>query len=454
MADLTSALPAVELGLQMLSAPLTRYQIQAAAAMNELTPDGAYRWSTVCILWPRQTGKTTLIMLLALSRAQALRDYRAAYAAQTGHITSQRFKEWNDQVRAMRAAGWRTRDSDGTERITCLSTGSYLRAFPPIPGRLRSNALDMVVVDEAQEHDDDRIGARLDDDIVPVMSTRLRSQWIIAGTAGDATATYWRRHYSAAAAGAAGTLLLEIGTPPADVDIDDPAVWAQWHPGVQAGRTTIAKLSLARETLGPDRFAREYFNRWTEAVADSVFPAGSWRGCLAPGSGIDGQPRFALEVAPDRAVAVVVAAGPSTHAADAFHVELVAAGSLDAVAATCAQLAARWRTPIVVDPMSAAVTHLDQLRRARVPVTQSTAADMVTAAGLLFDRVSARTLTHLDQPILTTAAAAARKRTLGSRWAFDRYAPEGHVINAAALALLDAQRHTGRVSAAPQVLAV
>ena len=108
---------------------------------------------------------------------------------------------------------WKTRSSDGTERITARRNGSYLRAFPPIPGRLRSNALDMPIVDEAQEHDDDRVGVKLDADIQPTMSTRPRGQWIVAGTAGDAASTYWHRHYQLAAAGTPGHLLIEVGTP-------------------------------------------------------------------------------------------------------------------------------------------------------------------------------------------------------------------------------------------------
>lgn len=441
--DRALALPVVALGLDLLNQPLTRYQIDAAAQLSTPAADGlGYRWPKVAILWPRQTGKTTLILLAALARAWALPDMRCAYAAQTGHITSQRFTEWIALIQARPgwAHDWKTRSSDGTERITARRTRSYLRAFPPIPGRLRSNALDMPIVDEAQEHDDDRIGARLDADILPTMSTRRRSQWIIAGTAGDAASTYWRRHYELAAAGTPGHLLLEVGTPPEDADLEDPAVWAAHHPGVRAGLTTIEKLGDARASLGPDRFAREYLNRWSQSLVQSVFPAGAWRACHRSGAGIEGRPALCLELAPDRAQAVIVAAGPSTAGADILHVELIAVLPLEQVAATCKQLTAKHRVPLIVDPMAPAVTHLDTLRAAHVPVREAAAADLVTSAGKLFDRVSQATITHLDQPPLSAAAAAARSRRLGARWAFDRYAPGGHVITAASLAILAAER--------------
>lgn len=447
--DRRLALPAIESGLELLGSPLTGYQIDIAARISEPSLDGlpgAYRHPVVCILAPRQVGKTITILTLALGRARKLPDYRAAYAAQTGHITSQRFKEWTDFVR--RRPGWhldyKTRDSDGTERITVRRTHSYLRAFPPLPGRLRSSALDLVVVDEAQEHDDAKLGQKLDADIQPVFDTRPRGQWIIAGTAGDLTATYWRRHYLNALNGAPGHLLIEIGTPPEGADLDDPAVWAEHHPGVRSGRTTIARLEQARATLGPDRFAREYLNHWSNSAVESIFPPGSWRACHVTDAGIDGPVSLALEVPPDRDSAVILAAGQSTANPTAQHVELVAMLPIAQAVAAAAQLTATYRVPITVDPMSPAVTLIEHLKRARIPVHAATGGDVVTGSLALFDRVTSRTLTHLDQAPLSQGAVAAQKRKLGSRWAFDRYAPGGALIMGAALAGLAAGRRIDR----------
>jgi hypothetical protein len=445
-AELRHALPAAEAARELLAAPLTAYQAAAAATISEPNADATgYRWPVVCILWPRQTGKTTLILCTALGRARRMRDYRAAYAAQTGHITSQRFKEWIGAVH--RRPGWaldyRTRSSDGTERITVRATSSYLRAFPPIPGRLRSAALDLVVVDEAQEHDDDRVGQQLDADIQPTFDTRPRGQWIIAGTAGDASSTYWARHYANAAAGAPGHLLLELGTPPPGADLDDPATWAAHHPGLLAGRTTLERLHQARATLGPDRFAREYLNQWGAAVADTLFPSGAWAACHDPAAGITGPVTLALEVPTDRETAYILAAGTSTVDPDRVHLELVAAQPLALAVPTAARLAAEHRTPIIVDPQAPGVTHIEPLRRARVPLYQTTAADVVTGSLSLYDAITERRITHLDQPPLTAAAATAQRRRVGARWAFERNAPGGAIIMAAALAHHRHHRRTG-----------
>lgn len=450
------ARPAILAGLELIGAPLYRYQIDAAAALSEPgdTP-GELKYPTAVILWPRQTGKTTLLLTLALGRALYQQRMAAAYMAQTGHVTSQRFKDWNQAIR--RTPDWHRRyqtfDSEGRERITVLATSSYLRAAVPIPGRLRSSALDLVIVDEAQEHDDLKVGQPLDAGIIPTMDTRAGAQWIIAGTAGDAAATYFRRHYRRALEGAPGTLLLELGTWPEDADPDDPATWQAHHPGLIAGSTTVAKLDRARETLGTERFAREYGNRWTDAIAESVFPPGAWAACHSPNAAITGPVSLALEVPPARDHAVIIAAGASTAHPGTVHVELAAMLPLPLAVAAARKLTDQHRTPLWIDKMSPAGNMIDALTAGGVHLHHVTFPELVEASLTLYDRVREHTITHLAQPPLTTAAAAASKRKLGARWAFDRYAPNGALIVAASLAALDADRRLrGNTAARPALI--
>jgi len=443
--SLAHALPAYTAGLEVLGAGLYPYQARAIAAMSEPNTAGdGYRYPIVVILWPRRTGKTSAILTMTLGRMRQYRGFRAAYAAQTGHLTSARFREWAEALDAgPRRRDYRIRHSDGTERIALPATRSYLRAFPPIPGRLRGEGLDLVVVDEAQEHDDARLGQQLDADITPVFDTRPLGQWLISGTAGDATSTYFARHYANAVAGEPGYLLQELGTWPADADPDDPQTWLDHHPGLRAGATTLERLQHAHSTLGSERFAREYGNRWATTLIESVFPAGAWAACHDPAAGITGPISLALEVPPDRETAYVVAAGQSTAHPDRTHVELVAVEPLAVAVQVAKRLSAEHRTPIIVDPMAPGVTHIDPLRRARVPLHLVTAVDMVTASLNLYDAVVGKRVTHLDQPPLTAAAGTALRRRLGARWAFDRLAPGGALIVAAALAHNRANRTRG-----------
>jgi hypothetical protein len=225
-------------------------------------------------------------------------------------------------------------------------------------------------------------------------------------------------------------------------------VWAEHHPGVRAGATTVDKLAAALADMGPETFAREYGNRWTEAAAVSLFPLGAWRDCHQPGAGIDGPVSLALEVPPNREHGYIVAAGRSTHHPDSIHLEVAAIVPLAQVVPTALRMTAELRTPIAVDHMAPAVAHVELLKRARVPIRPVSAVDLTTAAAGLYDRIVARTITHLDQPPLTTAALAAARRKVGGRWAYDRYAPNGAVIVAASLAALWASRTVDREPAA------
>ena len=94
------------------------------------------------------------------------------------------------------------RRSRGSESIGWRRTDSYMQAFAAKEGALRSAALDLVIVDEAQEHDD-VIGAHLRRQITATFSTRPRHQlWVVfsAGVVGRSTyaADYLRRARSPA----------------------------------------------------------------------------------------------------------------------------------------------------------------------------------------------------------------------------------------------------------------
>src|SRR5262245_13682120 len=129
----------------MAGRPWLPWQRYVADVIGERTPEGRYRFPLVVVTVPRQCGKTTWAMDLALGRCLTVPDYRVAYTAQTGHITTERFAdrflELADGPLAVRA---RLRRSQGTERVT-LPARSHVKAFPPKPGALRGSALDLVI---------------------------------------------------------------------------------------------------------------------------------------------------------------------------------------------------------------------------------------------------------------------------------------------------------------------
>ena len=287
--------------------PWYPHQRLAADVLGELTPAGRYAYPIGVILLPRQTGKTTFVMDLALGRAKVHHDYRVAYAAQTGHVTTERMGErMAEIVDGPLGTTARLRRSAGTERVTLGR--SYVKAFPPKAGALRSNALDLVIVDEAQEHGD-ILGEQLDLTIIPTFTTRPRRQLILVGTAGTDASGYLARYLEAARAGAPGYALVEYGALEGE-DTDDETLWPLRHPGLAAGLTDTDALRTARTTMGPAGFAREYFNVWTR-TAVRVFDPDAWAAVQAPGTVPAGRVCLSFDVTPERDGAAVAVADPA-----------------------------------------------------------------------------------------------------------------------------------------------
>lgn len=285
---------------------------------GETTDGTRYRYGIVVVLVPRQCAKTTTALDLALGRGLVHRDYRAAYAAQTGHVTTERMGDRFAEVALSPAADrLKVRRSQGTERLTVTANGSYLKAFPPIDGALRSSALDLVIIDEAQEHDDDPLGHALDHTIMPTFTTRPRRQLILLGTAPDRPGTYLERYATLARAGAPGVALVDYGAADDD-DLADPAVWHRVHPGLAAGLTDEEYLA-GEYRLDPDRFAREHLNVWPRGRPGGAIDPTRWQAAqVAAVRPPTARVHLAVDLAPAGAYAAIAAGwqdGPVTRAA-------------------------------------------------------------------------------------------------------------------------------------------
>jgi hypothetical protein len=182
---------------------------------------------------------------------------------------------------------------------------------------------------------------------------------------------------------------------------------------------TEAVVQIDHDALASDEFARAYLNR-RQGGGPPVIDAGTWAACLDPHSQLTGLPCFAVDVTPDRAWGAIGVAGwRGNHST---HVEVVAhQPGTDWIVPRLTDLVKRWRPwPVVIDPASPAGSLLIDLASLGIPTDTVTARDYAAACGQLFDAVIGRQLVHLDQPVLSQAVAAARKRVLGDAWAWGR----------------------------------
>ena len=399
--------------------PWKPHQRAVADLIGERTPTGGYAYPVVCALFPRQTGKTTFAFDLAMGRCLEQRDYRAAYTAQTGHVTTERFGERMAEL-ATTALGRRARirRSQGTERIAFGN--SYLKAFPPRDGSLRGSALDLVIVDEPQEIDAD-LGHQLDQTILPTFTTRPRRQLILIGTAGTDQSAYLARYLALARAGAPGVALAEFGAADDD-DPTDPAVWARSHPGLAAGLTDTDALASALAVMGPASFAREYLCVWV-AGGSRIIPAADWAAIRhRDATPRDGSlPVLGVDVAVDRSAAALVACWPAAGGGVPVLEVIEYAPGVSWAGPRIAELVAEHQIPVVAATAAGpALTVVADCERLGVDVTTLTDREYTAACADLFDRVGAGTVWHRGEPALDAAVAGAGRRIAGDGWAWSR----------------------------------
>jgi hypothetical protein len=384
--------------------PWLPHQRVAADVVGELNPDGSYRYPIAVVLLPRQTGKTTFVMDLALGRCLAYVDYRCAYAAQTGHVTTERMVERIEELESgPMGPRARLRRSAGTERVT-LPGRSYLKAFPPKAGALRSNALDLVVVDEAQEHGV-TLGAQLDLTILPVFSTRPRRQLILVGTAGTDASDYLLRYLAACRDRLPGHCVVEYGALDHE-DVTDPAMWPTRHPGLAYGLTDVAYLSSMLERMGVAGFGREFFNVWSRTADRAVDPA-DWAAVQDPGATESGPVAFGLDVAAGRGSAAIGVADTTGYLELVDHHD-----GTDWLVPRLLELQARHHQPIAVARYGAAGPTVDALERAGATLMVMTAGDVANATGDTLDAITTRTLRVVPSTALTEAVEGAALRDL------------------------------------------
>lgn len=401
--------------------PLLPYQRDAVERISATNLAGTgYAFPSVVVVMPRQTGKTTTLWTMIAARMWMHRAYQAAYTAQTGPVVHKRFTHpngWIDDIESSPLASrHRSIKSNGNELITNVQTSSYLQGFVPRPGKLRNASLDLVVLDECQEHSWE-VGRGLDADIGPVLATRPRRQRIYCGTA--AGPSWWKSKYDAARRG--DMLLIEVGTWPADADPADPATWRTHHPGLAVGMTDEDHLRHELELLGPQTFAREYGNRWDDdATGDAPVPIGAWQACTPT---VAGPPAaVAFDLTPDRGHASIV--GVTTTGS----VRLLWTGPADQLPARLRDLAGDHPVHTLPSQVGTAA----DLRAADLPVTALSGTDYRAACQVFHDAVVAGRVHHDHQPELLEAFGWAGRAWQGDAWVLSARASGGDITPASA----------------------
>lgn len=258
---------------RLLGVDLMPWQQRAADVILEIDPaTGRFTHREFVVTVPRQAGKTTLVLLLALHRALYAPGMKVWYTAQTGQAAREKFNAELAQPalasHVLRAIAEHKRGA-GDTRLNLRHNGSQIRPHPPNDSYLHGEQGDLNLMDEVWDYTETK-AAELIQAIKPTHNTRPNAQMGWLSTMGTARSTWWHRKVDEARAGVPGVAIIDYGIPLGG-DPTDLELVAACHPAI--GHTTDASV-LADADMSPGEFARAFGNvptKTTEAlVADSV----------------------------------------------------------------------------------------------------------------------------------------------------------------------------------------
>jgi terminase large subunit-like protein len=403
--------------------PLMPWQAQVANVASEIDPySGRPAYREVRLKVPRQSGKTTLELVIELDRCLYWgRAQRVIYTAQDRNNARAKWEEqveflWSTQLRP----ALDVRRQTGAERLIVPATGSTIGITASGEASGHGFYLDLAIIDEAWAQTDERLTQAFR----PAMMTRRDAQlWVVSTEGTDESVFFNERVEDGRARVEAGQRSGVAYFEWAAGDDDDPDDEETWWGCMPALGITVDIETIRddHDQMDPADFARAYLNRRAPKGL-TVVSAVAWQECRAPGSHLRSVPVFAADTTPDRSWSSIGVAGWNDHHRCQLEVVDHRPGT-DWVVGRCAELVRRWTAgPVLIDPASPAGSLLVDFAAAGIATRATTSREYAQACGQLFDAVNARTICHLDQPVLNGAVSSARKRPLGDAWAWARKA--------------------------------
>jgi hypothetical protein len=241
----------------------------------------------------------------------------------------------------------------------------------------------------------------------------------LISTAGDDESVWWRQWIERGRASVTdpeSTIAFFEWSAPDGAPLDDPATWAEYHPGYPTLINDAAMLA-ALDQFGHEGFSRGYLNRWPSAEL-------SWRSGwprLASDETIpqDSPVFLAADAAPNHRHASIVAAAelPSGR----IGVEVVETGQgTDWLPARLAALTQRHRAPVVIHRTGPLGFMIDDLTRQGVNVYAATANDYGDAVARFRTLAANGDLSHRNDSRLNDAVDGAVSRKTGDREVWSR----------------------------------
>jgi len=416
--------------------PWQRSLYDVAFEIDPATGGPWYR--EVILLVLRQAGKTTIVRTVLTDTCLFVPDATVRYTAQNRLMALQRLENdfykpiarsplstfFDMRVgRRLKMPGWSGKT--GQEHIA-WSNGAkwWIDSVKASSGH--GPSLDKGAIDEAFAHQDGRVEQAMR----PAMITVPHAQLWVTSAAGDGSSAYLRKKVDAARERLmtdqlrplherkSRTLYLEYAAPK-DSDRADPEVWWRTHPAL--GYTiTEGAIAADFEGMEDEEFDRAYLGWWPERrVATWVVPQATWRDNAVPAGEMawQGEPVWAIDVAPERDVATIGMAGAALEGRCFVDVIERRPGAPTWCVDKLDELRRRWGGQHV-GLIDSARSLAPDLESAGFVVRRLTAQDRMDACGAFYDDAMDHRLRHVHDEDLDDALAAATKRMLTQEGGF------------------------------------
>jgi phage terminase large subunit-like protein len=371
------------------------------------------------------------VWAVLVGRCETIPGYQVITTAQSGKRARARLMKVADILE--RQPHIKVGRGVGNEHITWTETGSRIEMFPPVPGAFRGEGKDAVLIDEAQEIEDEDGADELLQAIMPLFDTQPEAQLIVAGTAGEHRAgLLWQ----ALQHGRAGRWGIVDYAAPDGADAADEKVWLATHPGIG----TLTTLGIMRQRwvdlkgdADPTHYGREYLGMWPTSEQIRLIPEQAWEACYA-GDGRQPRPQpgqavIGYDVAPNDSAASIVCAWRDEHGIGRLKVLDHGPGHTW-MPERLRKMSAQLRAPIAYDAIGPNVAVAEALVRKapRPKLVATNVRQMQAGCAQLLAEIKDRTIRHEGEAPLDEAVAAAAKRAIGEGgWVWGRRASVGDI---------------------------
>lgn len=391
-------------------------------------PDGLFEALEVCLLVPRQNGKSALLAALAIGAVVVFGARLVIYSAHEFKTALETYQLVSRMVQdgPLRDLWLKDRRS-GVETGIEFQDGARIRFVARSRSSGRGFTSDLVILDEAFALHQEQLGA-----ILPTLSARPNPQVWLASSAAMHDSDALHRLMRRAKATRPGRLALLDWSVVPGTDLDDRAGWARSNPGL-GFRLTERFIETERDALSAREFERERLGVPDDEDGVTGLNMDRWLALLDEGSETVRPLGFGLDVTPERDASAITLAGGRTDGLT--HVEVVdhLAGT-EWVQARAVELWNRWKTPFWIESPSPAKSFVGPLTAKGVEV--KTIEKGGGADPLFADGIENGTIRHLGQSSLTSALTGSARHTLGDTWHYSRQVSSADIcpLKAAALA--------------------